>query len=204
VAFSAEDRKRNASYQQNARRIEAFESLGGLEEYLKSLGMVLTIKPFDTNGLTRIVQLINKTNQFNLTTRRYDQGAVTTMMADPSCITLQARLTDVYGENGMIAVIIAHDTGTDLEIDSWLMSCRVLNRQVEHCLMNELIVIARQRRITAIKASYIPTNRNSIVANLYAELGFHSSATSSETKETRWTLQVSDYKDHEVFIRVER
>jgi FkbH-like protein len=203
VAFSAEDKERNASYKQNARRIEAFKSLGSLEEYLKSLDMVLTIKPFDTNGLTRIVQLINKTNQFNLTTRRYDQVAVTAMMADPFCITLQARLTDIYGENGMIAVIIAHEAGTELMIDSWLMSCRVLNRQVEYCLMNQLMLIARQRRITAINASYIPTNRNAIVENMYAELGFLRSGTSSEANETWWNLQVNDYKDHEVFIRVE-
>lgn len=204
IAFSTEDRERNTSYQQNARRIEAFESLGSLEEYLKSLDMVLKVKPFDVQGLVRIVQLINKTNQFNTTTRRYDQRAVTAMMADPQCITLQARLTDVYGDNGMIAVIIATASGTELKIDSWLMSCRVLNRQVEYCLMNELIAIARQRGVTTVNASYIPTPKNAIVENLYANLGFSRTDCVSDGDITEWTLAIRDYRDHEVFMRVEK
>lgn len=204
IAFSQEDKERNASYQQNAKRIEAFESLGSLEDYLKSLDMVLHIKPFDMQGLTRIVQLINKTNQFNLTTRRYDQRAVSAMLGDPGCITLQARLTDIYGDNGMIAVIIARIAGAELTIDSWLMSCRVLNRQVEYCLLNELVAIAMQRGITVVKASYIPTARNTIVENLYASLGFTRVAGSSGGEATDWMLRIDEHCDHEVFIRVEK
>jgi FkbH-like protein len=204
IAFSKEDRERNASYQQNARRIEAFEALGSLEEYLKSLDMVLKVGPFDLQGVGRIVQLINKTNQFNLTTRRYDQRTVTALMTDPACITLQARLADIYGDNGMIAVIIARVAGAELTIDSWLMSCRVLNRQVEYCLMNELVAIARQHGATVVNASYIPTARNAIVENLYADLGFSRMDGSFEAESTHWTLRVSEYSEHEVFMRIEK
>ncbi len=202
IIFSNEDKARNVNYQQNARRIEAFESLGSLEAYLKSLDMVLKIKPFDTQGLTRIVQLINKTNQFNLTTRRHDQKTVTAMLTDPCCITLQARLTDSYGDNGMIAVIIAKVTGDELAIDSWLMSCRVLKRQVEYCLMNELVGIAKQHGMTTITATYIPTHKNAIVKNLYAELGFARVESSLDAEVSQWTLSVNQYRDREVFIRV--
>ncbi len=204
ISFSDEDKKRNISYQQNARRIAAFESLGSLEDYLKSLDMVLKIKPFDTQGLTRIVQLINKTNQFNLTTRRYDQKTVTAMMDDSNCITLQARLTDIYGDNGLIAVIIAKATGDELTIDSWLMSCRVLKRQVEYCLMNEVIAIARQRGILAINATYIPTAKNAIVQDLYSDLGFSRTDNPSSAEGIHWYITVNEYRNREVFIRVEK
>jgi FkbH-like protein len=204
ISFSEEDRKRNASYRQNARRIDAFESIGNLEEYLKSLDMVLKIKPFDGQGLARIVQLINKTNQFNLTTRRHDQNTVKAMMEDSAYITLQARLTDHYGDNGMIAVIIARAQGHELVIDSLLMSCRVLERRVEYCLMNELVAIARERGITEIHASYIPTNRNAIVRDLFSDLGFSRLESSPDSEDTQWSIAVKDYKHREVHMRVER
>ncbi len=204
IAFSDEDRQRNASYQQNARRIAAFESLGSVEAYLKSLDMVLKVKPFDTQGLSRIVQLINKTNQFNLTTRRYDQKAVVAMMEDQRSVTLQARLTDVYGDNGMIAVIIARESGEELIVDSWLMSCRVLKRQVEHCLMNEVVSIARQRGVKLIKGTYIPTAKNAIVKELYADLGFSRIDGASSDDESHWSLAVDEYKNHDIFMSVEK
>lgn len=203
IAFSEEDRQRNASYQANAQRIEAFESLGSLDEYLKSLAMVMQLRPFDTRGLPRIVQLINKTNQFNLTTRRHDQQAVTAMLANPDYLTLQARLADAYGDNGMIAVIIGRQSAAELDIDTFLMSCRVLERRVEHCLMNALVAQARARGVRRINASYLPTARNGIVAELYGELGFSQQQPGADSGATHWRLDVDAYVDHEVFITVE-
>jgi FkbH-like protein len=209
VAFLDEDKTRNDSYKQNALRIEAFESVGSLSEYLKSLEMVLHIKPFDAQGLPRIVQLVNKTNQFNLTTRRYDEKSVTAMMVDGAYITLQARLTDHYGDSGMIAVVIATADNDELVIDSFLMSCRVLERQVEFCLMNQLIAIAKQRGMRSIRAVYIPTDRNVIVENLYQNMGFSLVETAKDTEGTEgteatvWSILVTDYNPCEVFIAVD-
>jgi len=204
IAFSEEDRQRNASYRANAQRIEAFESLGSLEEYLKSLKMVLHLRPFDERGIARVVQLINKTNQFNLTTRRHDQKAVAAMMQDPDYLTLQARLTDAYGDNGVIGVIIGKQAGPHLEIDTFLMSCRVLERNVEHCLMNALVAQARERGVSRITGSYHPTDRNGIVAALYPELGFREHGACDSTGATHWCLEVEQYSPHAVFIELDK
>lgn len=204
IAFSEEDQQRNANYRANAQRIEAFESLGSLEEYLTSLQMVLHLRPFDERGLARIVQLINKTNQFNLTTHRHDQNAVHEMMKNPDTLTLQARLTDAYSDNGMIGVIIGKRSGDELAIDTFLMSCRVLERRVEHSLMNQFVAMAKRQGVNRISASYIPTERNAIVAELYPALGFSSLEGSVETGATHWYLDVDSYSEHDVFTQVEK
>lgn len=203
VAFLDEDKIRNDSYKQNAKRIDAFESVGSLDEYLKSLEMVLHIKRFDSQGLPRIVQLINKTNQFNLTTRRHDEKTVAAMMADAAYINLQARLTDCYGDSGMIGVIIAKADNNALVIDSFLMSCRVLERRVEFCLMNELVAIAQQRGLNTIQARYIPTDRNSIVENLYENMGFSLMESGEDTEGTNWSVAIDHYNPGEVFMAVD-
>ena len=98
-----------------------------MESYLASLQMVITFQPFDETGRARIAQLINKSNQFNLTTRRYTEAEVASIEKIPTCITLQVRLADTFGDNGMISVVICRNAGDAVwEFDTWLMSCRVL------------------------------------------------------------------------------
>ena len=132
LSFASEDLKRAGFYQENAKRANLKSQVSGLAAYLTSLDMTITFKPFDPAGRARIVQLINKSNQYNLTTRRYTEPEVAAMENDPKFFTLQMRLSDIFGDNGMISVVIcklAEEVDT-WEIDTWLMSCRVLERRV--------------------------------------------------------------------------
>ena len=173
VSFSDEDRKRSDFYSGNARRISIQKSAGSLDDYLKSLEMEITFQPFDAKGRMRIAQLIQKSNQFNLTTRRYSEVEVETIENDPRRFTLQVRLADKFGDNGMISVIICReDTPGVWEIDTWLMSCRVLGRRVEEMVLRELVIHARMHGVERLLGRYVPTDRNGMVAGHYQKLGF--------------------------------
>jgi FkbH-like protein len=190
VVFAAEDLKRAGYYQDNARRANLQKQVGGVDAYLASLGMVVTLQPFDAMGRARIVQLINKSNQYNLTTRRYTDPEVTAAENDPAVFTLQVRLSDVFGDNGMISVVICRpgESGT-WEIETWLMSCRVLGRKVENVVLQEILKHARSSRIQKLVGTYRPTERNQMVADHYANLGF-TKLEGDEGGVTRWELMV--------------
>jgi FkbH-like protein len=172
VTFSAEDRSRADFYRDNARRAMLETQAGGVDAYLASLEMAITFRPFDEAGRARITQLINKSNQFNLTTRRYTEAEVRDAASDPDCFTLQASLSDIYGNNGMISVVICRAVGNDWEVDTWLMSCRVLGRQVEAAMLEEILFNARHRGVARLRGVYRPTPRNQLVVDHYAGLGF--------------------------------
>jgi len=163
VSFSPEDRQRADFYRDNARRIALRRQAGDLDSYLASLEMRIAFAPFDDVNRARIAQLINKSNQYNLTTRRYTESEVKEVQQDPDCFTLQVRLSDTFGDNGMISVVICRRRGEDLEVDTWVMSCRVLNRKVEVAVLMELIDHARTEGVRRILGRYIPTERNALV-----------------------------------------
>jgi FkbH-like protein len=188
--FSAEDLQRAAFYQDNSRRAAMLQNAGDIESYLASLQMVITFQPFSETGRARIAQLINKSNQFNLTTRRYSEADVAAAETDPDCLTLQVRLSDVFGDNGMISVIIGRRTGeATLEIDSWLMSCRVLGRKVENVVLQEIVDRARELGLRELIGKYIPTDRNGLVAQHYEKLGFEKTVTQDDGT-TVWRLDI--------------
>ncbi len=175
VAFSKEDRERAGMYQSNARRVALREQEGGLEAYLASLDMEISFAPFDRTGRARISQLINKSNQFNLTTRRYSEAEVASAEADPDVFTLQVRLVDKFGDNGMISVVICRPDASDpgsWVIDTWLMSCRVLGREVEQMVLREILAQAREAGVTKLVGVYRPGEKNGIVREHYRKLGF--------------------------------
>jgi FkbH-like protein len=187
IAFSDEDRRRAGFYQQNARRAALLAEADGLEGYLRSLDMQIDFRPFDAVNRSRIAQLINKSNQFNLTTRRYTEAEVAALEADPNVFTLQTRLTDVFGDNGMISVAICRLAGEGRwEIDTWLMSCRVLGRKVEDMVLKEITREARRRGVRELVGVFRPTDRNGMVRDHYGKLGFEPA--SAEDGETRWRL----------------
>lgn len=190
VTFSGEDRKRADFYQDNARRVALQKQAGDIGAYLASLNMVMTVQPFDETGRARISQLINKSNQFNLTTRRYSETEVGEAEHDPNCLTLQIRLADTFGDNGMISVIICRKQDTEWFFDTWLMSCRVLGRKVENAVLQEVLSLAKGAGISRLIGHYIPTERNKLVEDHYAKLGF----TLDERREdgtTVWSLDVA-------------
>jgi FkbH-like protein len=128
--------------------------------------MTITFQPFDATGRARIVQLINKSNYYNLTTRRYTDPEVTEAEYDPEVFTLQVRLADIFGDNGMISVVICRPGEAGVwEIDTWLMSCRVLGRKVEHMVLREILAHARAAGVHTVTGSYRPTDRNKLVVD---------------------------------------
>jgi FkbH-like protein len=193
TSFSAEDRKRSAYYEGNARRLELQSGSGDLDSYLRSLKMTATFAPFDAISRNRITQLINKSNQFNLTTRRYTEAEVAALERDPNVFTLQVRLSDQFGDNGMICVVICRREHEAWMIDTWLMSCRVLKRRVEEAVLLQLADHANRRGIIEFHGKYIPSGRNSMVKDHYAKLGFTAMNQHLATdRETEWRIRVAD------------
>ena len=194
--------KRAGFYQDNAKRANLQKQVGGVDAYLASLDMTITFQPFDATGRARIVQLINKSNQYNLTTRRYTDPEVSEAENDPEVFTLQVRLTDVFGDNGMISVVICRPGEAGVwEIDTWLMSCRVLGRKVENMVLREILKHARVAGIRKLVGSYRPTDRNKLVVDHYAKLGF-TKMEEEESGLTRWELIVCDAEPESAPMRV--
>jgi FkbH-like protein len=173
ISVTAEDRDRATLYRDNQAREASRHAATDLDAYLRGLGMRLEWRRFDRIGMPRITQLINKSNQFNLTTRRYTEQQVRAVMDDPRALGLQLRLHDRFGDNGVIAIVIARlaEAGT-LTIDAWLMSCRVLGRQVEEATLNLLVEQARALGAERLLGRYVPTERNGMVCQHYERLGF--------------------------------
>ncbi|HWT05270.1 MAG TPA: hypothetical protein VN224_05895, partial [Xanthomonadales bacterium] len=191
VAFSDEDRKRARFYEDNARRVALHGQVGDVETYLASLDMRIVFRPFDATGRSRIAQLINKSNQFNLTTRRYTEPEVAALEADAACFTLQVRLTDRFGDNGTIGVVVCRPSApAEWEIDTWLMSCRVLGRRVEHMVLREILHHARARGVQRLVGRYLPTARNGLVRDHYRTLGF-SPVAAGPGGDTTWELDTA-------------
>lgn len=173
VSFSDEDRIRSETYAADAQRAEVLQTFHDLGDYLKSLDMVINLKPFDDKNRPRITQLVNKTNQFNLTTKRYSEAQIESFEKDSGYYTLQVRLRDKFGDLGMIAVVIAEIGGPEMIIDSWLMSCRVLGRNVEQAMLARVVRDALEAGSERIVATYRPTAKNGMVRDLFDRLGFH-------------------------------
>lgn len=172
TSLSEDDQKRNEMYRANAMRAQQQESFADYGQYLDSLDMHAVILPFESFYMARIAQLTNKSNQFNLTTRRYTQSEIEKAARDSSKITLYGKLTDKFGDNGVVSVVIGHVEGKTLHIDLWLMSCRVLKRDMEYAMMDELVNVCRQRGIQYIYGYYYPTAKNGMVRNFYHLQGF--------------------------------
>jgi FkbH-like protein len=167
--------------------------------------MVITFAPFDAKGRQRIVQLINKTNQFNLTTRRYTEADVVAMEADNSFFTLQVRLADKFGDLGMIGVVICRPSAKDRatwEVDTWLMSCRVLGRQVEQAMLSKVRDEAQKAGVRRIVGTYIPTAKNGMVADHYGKLGFRQ-IDGADAPQTRWDLAIDESPALKLPMRVD-
>jgi FkbH-like protein len=203
ITYSPEDQKRADFYQDNARRVALQRATGDLDAYLATLNMTITFQPFDEVGRARIAQLISKSNQFNLTTRRYSEAQVAEIEADPNCLTLQVRLVDTFGDNGMISVVICRQDAGVWQIDTWLMSCRVLGRRVEQAVLQELLIHARALGITRIIGTYRPTERNRLVEDHYSKLGFTECERLADGS-TVWGLDVADWSDVSLPMKVVR
>ena len=201
ISFSEEDGKRADFYQGNAKRTELLSQSSDMGAYLQSLEMKISFKSFDKVGRTRISQLINKSNQFNLTSKRYSEIEVAALEDDPNYFTRQIRLKDTLGDNGMISVIVCKKNGIKWEIDTWLMSCRVLGRQVEIAALQDIVLNARDQGALELVGFYIPTDRNIIVKDHYKKLGFNK-VSEDENLEV-WSLNLKNYKFRKIPMIIE-
>jgi FkbH-like protein len=199
VAFTSDDLARADQYRGNAERARVLEGSRNVDEFLRSLDMEITLGPFLPAGRKRIAQLINKTNQFNVTTRRYTEQQVAALEDSAEHYTLQVSVRDRFGDNGMISVVICERGAEEWRIDSWLMSCRVLNRKVEEAVCSRIARDARAAGAKRLAGLYIPTDRNGIVRNLYARLGFEAAGTQDGTE--RWLLDLGRYVPPELLLR---
>jgi FkbH-like protein len=193
VTFSEEDRQRAALYQANAQRAELSSKSRDMGEFLASLEMKIEFAPFDAIGIGRITQLINKTNQFNLTTRRYTRSEVENMSTSSDFVTFQIRLLDRFGDNGIISIVIARHKDASYEIDTWLMSCRVLGRRVEEAVIAELVRHSRANGVKILEGKYIPTAKNALVRDHYHKLGFARAGGADDNQI--WRLDISGYEE---------
>ena len=197
VAFTPEDRDRARQYVENAEREALLGAAQSMEEFLRDLKMSVVFGPFTAVDHNRIVQLINKTNQFNTTTRRYSSEEVSNLTNRPGALTLQFRLIDRIGDNGLVTAMILRPTPDDghvLEIENWVMSCRVFGRQLEFAAMNIAVEAARRQGARAFVADYIATPKNNVIRTLYPSLGFREAEPwAAGGGVTRWFLDLEDY-----------
>ena len=189
--ISPDDIKRNEMYQANAKRNIAQAAFTDYADYLKSLEMVGTIRPFEDIYMSRIAQLTNKSNQFNLTTRRYTQAEIEKIAADDNYITLYGKLEDKFGDNGVVSVVIGEIKDMELHIILWLMSCRVLKREMEYAMMDELIKTGEDHGIKTVYGYYYPTERNGMVKDFYELQGFDK-ISEDEAGNSTWKLEIGN------------
>jgi FkbH-like protein len=203
VAFTSDDRKRAEQYAANAERDALLGTSQSMEEFLRGLNMGVAYGPFAPVNLPRVTQLINKTNQFNTTTRRYLAEEVTRLAGADDAITLQFRLLDRFGDNGIVSAMILSPNGQEgvLEIDNWVMSCRVFGRELEYEAMNIAVEAARERGARALCADYVPTRKNTVIRELFPSLGFDRlDETAPANGATRWLLDLEKYAARETSI----
>ncbi len=204
--ISEDDKKRNEMYKANIQRASLEESFSDYGEYLKSLEMTADIAPFEKMYMPRIAQLTNKSNQFNLTTKRYTQDDIEQAAADQANITLYGRLKDKFGDNGIVSLVIGNirensDTcDKELHIDLWLMSCRVLKRDMEFAMMDALVAKAKEKGIKTIYGYYYPTAKNKMVKDFYLLQGFEKDGEDEEGNATFSFRIPDDYENKNKYI----
>jgi FkbH-like protein len=202
LGITAEDRARTLQYRQNRARDDARAGATDLQGYLRGLDMRLHWSRFDTPGRARVVQLINKTNQFNLTTRRLAEPEIDAIIDDPRAFGLQLRLRDRFGDNGIIAVVIGRWWEPDaVIIHTWLMSCRVLGRQVEQATLDIVAAQARALGARRLIGEYLVTPKNALVRDHYAKLGF-AEMPGLPGRGTLWALDLAAFAPAPTFIDV--
>ena len=177
------------------------KSFSSYNDYLLSLEMNAVIEDFKPIYLQRITQLTNKSNQFNLTTRRYTQQEIEEVCASKDHVRLYGRLIDKFGDNGIVSVVIGKCESDTLHIELWLMSCRVLKRDMEFAMLDELVKQCKLRNIRKIVGYYYKTAKNNMVSELFGTFGF-TLAEKTENGDSVWTLDISDYQNQNQVIKL--
>jgi FkbH-like protein len=188
AAITSEDETRSARYAIERQRRDAEHISSSLEDYLGSLDMRAFVQPVTEEDLPRVVQLLSKTNQFNLTTRRHSRDAVRSIISRPGSLAFTLRLRDRFGDYGLVAVVLAapaSDRAAErtLSIDTFLMSCRIIGRTAEHFLIGHLLREAGRLGYKTLRAEYIATAKNRLVDQFYPSVGFTKVSTDPNKNE---------------------
>jgi len=174
------DASRTASYQDNRKRAELADVAGDVTEYRRMLGTRIRPRVATEADLDRIAQLFQKTNQFNLTTRRHDRGEVGRMARDPDTLVFCADVADKFGDLGLVAVAVARRERRDALVDSYLLSCRALGRDAEFAFLASFVAAIRDRwSVERLHAVFRPTNKNAQVADFWPRAGFGAASPGS-------------------------
>ncbi len=201
TAFTSDDLRRNEMYRQNAERAAVCRQYENYSDYLLSLEMKAVIEGFRSMYIPRITQLTNKSNQFNLTTKRYTQQEIEKVGHDKNHICLYGRLIDKFGDNGIVSVVIGRIENSALHIELWLMSCRVLKRDMEFAMLDSLVRECQQRNINKIYGYYYKTKKNAMVSSLFGQFGFEQ--LEADESRSKWKLDLSGYINKNKVIMVE-
>jgi FkbH-like protein len=173
-----------------------------MKAYLGSLEMRSVISEFTPVDVPRVSQLINKSNQFNVTTRRCSEAEVEALLTDEGRFAFSVRLADKFGDNGLISVVIAEVEGRTATVDTWLMSCRVLKRQMEDEVLNEIVRLAKLRGCEVVVGHYLPTEKNEMVRELFPRMGF---TLVEETPERlTFELETGSFVPRQTYIQIDR
>jgi FkbH-like protein len=199
ASFSEADLQRADQYREEAQRELTKTHFTDINDYLTSLAMEIRLERFNAFNLPRIAQLIQRSNQFNLMTRRYGEAACEAMMKDPSLAPLTLRLADKFGDYGLISVVILKHAGEDLEIDEYLMSCRVLQRGVESFTINNIFSYAARLGAKRVVGHYLPTAKNDMVKGFFKSFGFGKVA-DGDGGASQWALAVDAYQPRQIFM----
>tara|TARA_B100000795_G_C22806825_1_gene445599 strand:+ start:12969 stop:14747 length:1779 start_codon:yes stop_codon:yes gene_type:complete len=201
ISLLIDDINRNQYYKDNIKRSQEKSIFKSYDDFLLSLKMTAEIKSFSIIYLSRITQLINKTNQFNLTTRRYTGSEIDSLNSSDEYIKIYGKLTDKYGDNGLIAITIGKIIEKKCHIELWLMSCRVLKRNMEFAMLDELIKQCKEKNVVEIVGYYYQSDKNEMVSNLYKEFGFELDKING--KDSVWKLSILNYENKNIFIGIE-
>jgi FkbH-like protein len=188
LVLSDEDKQRGIYYAAQRERLQLETGCTSKEDFLRSLQQEVEIAPADSSTLARIAQLTQKTNQFNVTTRRYKEQEIAQMASTPNCSVVSVRVRDRFGDNGLVGVAIARDEAETREIDTFLLSCRVIGRTVETAILSYLVQDARRRGLNRIQGWFLPTKKNAPASDFYSQHGF--ALRKSEPQGALWTLDL--------------
>lgn len=201
IKLSAEDINRNKFYEDNRSRLNEETLFNDYQNFLYSLNMHAEIKRFSSSFIDRITQLINKTNQFNLTTKRYTNAELESYISSENHIPLYGKLIDKFGDNGLISIVIGQIKGKVCYVDTWLMSCRVLKRDMEYAMLDVLVEECKIKNIEEIIGEYKRTSKNNMVAELYTEFGFEM-ISNEANNQAIWKLCINNYKKKDIAINI--
>ena len=196
AAYSETDKNRTKQYQEEMGRVNLQKQFSSYSEYLERLEMTAEAKPFDKFHFSRIAQLTQRSNQFNLRTIRYTEQEIEQLAKEKEYLTLYFTLKDKFGDYGLISVVIMDKQPENtLFISEWVMSCRVLKRSMEEFILDEIIRTAEEHGFDKVTGEYIRTPKNNMVSELYKKMGFH------EVEKDRYEVNVTEYEKHKTSIQ---